>query len=200
MASSEELQVREVDVSEQPFSQFLPRYQPAVGVLDCENKSWTAYIIERKLQTDNAQNALPLGSCLIRDDRGGDKEDGCKYIELYSIHVEPEYRDHGLEYRLINFLKLRYPAIAVYPSDDRQDSIFMQCDFKRVNDELLLYSEYSKLLEKRPRYMRFNNNIDDRANEDFATFMDRLKSLVWDHYFRISKGRGHSVKTCTYIE
>lgn len=48
--------------------------------------------------------------------------------------------------------------------------------------------------------MRFNNNIDERANEDFSTFMDRLKSLVWDHYFRISKGRGHNAKICTYIE
>jgi len=121
-------------------------------------------------------------------------------VELYSIHIEPEHQKSGLEYRLINFLKQRYAAIAVYPASEREESIYIQCDFRRINDELMLYSEFTKSLEKRPRYMKFNNGVSERFNEDFATFQRRLKSLVWDHYSRISKGRGHDTSSCSYIQ
>ena len=44
---SQDLTVREVDVSTQPFAYFMPRYQAAVGLFNCDKKSWKAFIIER---------------------------------------------------------------------------------------------------------------------------------------------------------
>ena len=102
-----------------------------------------------------------VGGCLIRQKKNfGLLFDD--FIELYALNfVKNDDKKNIL--RLLDFLKKRFAAIAVYSSEEWQQKIFIDSEFKRVNKDLYVYSKYALL--KCPHSGSCGANNQDKLNK-----------------------------------